>query len=54
MQKLLKKIISLFLISFYFLKAEQVQSIIPYYYFPTIKNLEKLNQPTFFGRIIAL
>ena len=41
MQTLLKKIICLFLISFYFLKAEQVQSIIPYYYFPTIKNLQK-------------
>ena len=41
MQRLLKKIICLFLISFYFLKAEQVRSIIPYYYFPTIKNLQK-------------
>ena len=41
MQRLLKKIICLFLISFYFLKAEKVQSIIPYYYFPTIKNLQK-------------
>jgi len=27
--------------SFCFLKIEKVQSIIPYYYFPTIKNLEK-------------
>ena len=41
MQRLLKKIICLFLMSFYFLKVEQVQSIIPYYYFPTIKNLQK-------------
>ena len=41
MQRLLKKIVCLFLISFYFLKVEQVQSIIPYYYFPTIKNLQK-------------
>ena len=41
MQRLLKKILCLFLISFYFLKTEQVRSIIPYYYFPTIKNLQK-------------
>ena len=41
MQRLLKKILCLFLISFYLLKAEQVRSIIPYYYFPTIKNLQK-------------
>ena len=41
MQRLLKKIICLFLISFYFFKVEQVQSIIPYYYFPTSKNLQK-------------
>jgi len=27
--------------SFCFLKIEKVQSIIPYYYFPTVKNLEK-------------
>ena len=27
--------------SFCFLKIEKVQSIIPYYYLPTIKNLEK-------------
>jgi len=27
--------------SFCFLKIEKVQSIIPYYYFPTIKNLQK-------------
>ena len=29
------------MISFYFLKVEQVQSLVPYYYFPTIKNLQK-------------
>jgi len=27
--------------SFYFLQIEKVQAIVPYYYFPTIKNLEK-------------
>ena len=36
-----KKIICLSLISVYFLKVEQVKSLVPYYYFPTIKNLEK-------------
>ncbi len=40
MKKFLKKIISISLISFYFLKIDQVQSLIPYYYFPTIKNLQ--------------
>jgi len=54
MKKFLKKIICISLISFYFFKVEQVQSLVPYYYLPTIKNLEKLNQPTFFGRIIAI
>ena len=41
MKKFFKKIICLSLISFYFLKVEQVNSLIPYYYFPTIKNLQK-------------
>ena len=41
MKKLSKQIISIFLISFYFLQIEKVQAIIPYYYFPTIKNLQK-------------
>jgi len=41
MKKFLKKIICASLISFYFLKVDQVQSLIPYYYFPTIKNLQK-------------
>ena len=35
------KIICLTLISFYFLKVDQVKSLIPYYYFPTIENLQK-------------
>ena len=41
MKKFLRKILCLSLISFYFLKAEEVRSIVPYYYFPTIKNLQK-------------
>ena len=41
MKKLLKKIVCVTLISFYFLKIDKVQSIVPYYYFPTIKNLQK-------------
>ncbi len=41
MNKFFKKIICIFLISFYFLKVDQVQSVVPYYYFPTIKNLQK-------------
>ena len=41
MKKFLAKIIFVSLISFYFLNIESVKSIVPYYYFPTIKNLEK-------------
>ena len=41
MKKFLKKIISVSLISVYFLKVEQVKSLIPYYYFPTLKNLQR-------------
>ncbi|ABB49067.1 TPR repeat [Prochlorococcus marinus str. MIT 9312] len=41
MKKFLKNILCVSLISFYVLKIEKVQSIIPYYYFPTIKNLQK-------------
>ena len=41
MKQFLKKIIFISLISFCFLKIEKVQSIIPYYYFPTTKNLQK-------------
>ncbi len=41
MKKFFKNIICISLISFYFLKVEQVQSLVPYYYFPTIKNLQK-------------
>ena len=41
MKKFLKKIICVSLIGFYFLQIEKVQSIVPYYYFPTLKNLQK-------------
>ena len=41
MKNFFKNIVCIFLISFYFLKIEKVKSIIPYYYFPTIRNLER-------------
>ena len=41
MKKFFKKIICLCLISFYFLNVQQVHSLVPFYYFPTLKNLQK-------------
>ena len=41
MKKFIQKLICVFLISFYFFKVEQVQSIVPYYYLPTVSNLKK-------------
>ena len=41
MKKFFKKIISLSIISFFFLNIDQVRSLVPYYYFPTIKNLQE-------------
>ncbi len=41
MKKFFKQIIWVSLISFCFLQIEKVQALIPYYYFPTKKNLEK-------------
>jgi len=41
MKKLYTKFICALLISFYFLNLDQVKSLTPYYYFPTIKNLQK-------------
>ncbi len=41
MKKFIKNTICLTFISFCFLKTEQVKSLVPYYYFPTIKNLQK-------------
>ena len=40
MKNFLKKIVCIFLISFSF-KVDQAQSLVPYYYFPTIKNIER-------------
>ena len=41
MKTFLKKIICFSLISFYFFEVKQVQSLVPYYYFPSTKNLQK-------------
>ena len=41
MKKFLKKIIWISLISFYFYQIPKVQAIVPYYYFPKIKDLQK-------------
>ncbi len=41
MKKLLKKTIWIFLICFHFFQIGKVHSIVPYYFFPTIKNLQK-------------
>jgi len=41
MNKFLKKTIWISLICFYFFQIELVRGIVPYYYFPTIKNLQK-------------
>ena len=41
MKNFLKKTIWISLLCFHLFDIEKVQSIIPYYYFPTIKNLEK-------------
>jgi len=41
MKKIFKKIICFSLISFSFLKVEEVKSLVPYYYLPAIKSLQK-------------
>ena len=41
MKKIFSKLICVSLISFFFFKIDQVQSLVPFYYFPTIKNLNK-------------
>ena len=41
MKSFLKKTIWISLICFYFFQIGKVQAIVPYYYFPTIKNLQK-------------
>jgi len=41
MKKFLKLLIWICLISFSFFRIEKIQAIVPYYYFPTTKNLQK-------------
>ena len=41
MKNFFRKVLCISVISICFLKIEQVQSIVPYFYFPTIKNLQK-------------
>ena len=41
MTKFFKKILCGTLITFCFLKVEKVESVVPYYYFPSTKNLQK-------------
>jgi len=41
MKKFLKITIFIFFISFYFFKIEQSKSLVPYYYLPTKKNLQR-------------
>jgi len=41
MKKFFKKFLCISLISFFCFKVERVQSLVPYYYLPTIKNLRK-------------
>ncbi len=41
MKKFLTKIICVSFVSFYFINVESVKSLVPYYYFPTKKNLQK-------------
>ena len=41
MKKFLIKTICFSFISFYFLKTDQIKSIVPYYYLPTINNLHR-------------
>ena len=41
MKRFFKKIIWVSFIVFYFFQIEKVQAIVPYYYFPTTKNLQK-------------
>jgi len=41
MKSFFKKIICISLISFFFFKVDQANSLVPYYYFPTNKNLKR-------------
>jgi len=48
MKKFMKKIIWISLICFSFFQIEIVRAIVPYYYFPKIKNLQK--QSSYIGK----
>jgi len=48
MKEFFKKTIWILLISNYFFQIEKVQAIVPYYYFPTKKNLQK--QSSYIGK----
>ena len=41
MKNFFKKIVCVFLISFNFLQIDKVEGIVPYYFFPSIKNLQE-------------
>ena len=41
MKNFFRKIICFSLLSFCFFRAEQIQAVVPHYFFPSIKNLEK-------------
>ena len=41
MKKFLKKTIWVSLVYFYFFQIDIIKAIVPYYYFPTIKNIQK-------------
>ena len=43
MKKFFQKVICVCLISIYCFEVEQVKSIVPYYYFPKIENLQKIS-----------
>ncbi len=48
MKHFLKKIIWISIITFYFFEIDKVKAIVPYYYFPTIKNLQM--QSSYIGK----
>ena len=52
MKRFFKKIFLISLICFYFFQIEIVRAIVPYYYFPTIKNFQK--QSLYIGKWINL
>ena len=41
MKNVFKNLICISFISFYFFKVDKVRSLVPFYYFPTIQNLQK-------------